>query len=415
MDLQFLIFVFPAGVVLCFRELRDEHIFVIIYSVFASYFAGVMVRLILALTPVVCVASAIALSTLIDTYVDPFQPPTEDENKSSAPASVGSTNGSSSPATSKKGKKAAAAATAATSTSPDLPAALSDLISATAALSKGGSARPRGIFSLDTRVLILFHTASLLFFFVVHCTWVTSNAYSSPSVVLSSPDGHGGMNIIDDFREAYYWLRQNTPTDAVVMSWWDYGYQIAGMADRPTLVDNNTWNNSLSSLVKKVSSLIHSLTAHIATVGKAMSSSEEVAYPILRKHDVEYVLVIFGGVLGYSGDDINKFLWMVRIAQGVWPNEIQEPNYFTPQGEYRVDDRASQTMRNSLMYKMSYYRFVLFWPADVLSIDHPPSRFNQLFGGGQAMDRVRQQEVPKEGPTLDYLGLFLYAIAFIVS
>ena len=98
------------------------------------------------------------------------------------------------------------------------------------------------------------------------------------------------------------------------------------------------------------------LTAHIATVGKAMSSSEEVAYPILRKHDVEYVLIIFGGLIGYSGDDINKFLWMVRIAQGVWPDEIQEPNYFTPAGEYRVDAQASQTMKNSLMYKMSYYR-----------------------------------------------------------
>ena len=110
---------------------------------------------------------------------------------------------------------------------------------------------------------------------------------------------------------------------------------------------------------------IHSLTAHIATVGKAMSSSEEIAYPILRKHDVDYVLVIFGGLIGYSGDDINKFLWMVRIAQGVWPNEIQEPNYFTPQGEYRIDDRASQTMRDSLMYKMSYYRFALFF----LSLD----------------------------------------------
>ena len=97
--------------------------------------------------------------------------------------------------------------------------------------------------------------------------------------------------------------------------------------------------------------------AHIATVGKAMSSTEEVAYPILRKHDVDYVLIIFGGLLGYSGDDINKFLWMVRIAQGVWPDEIQEPNYFTPQGEYRVDDRASETMKNSLMYKMSYYRY----------------------------------------------------------
>ena len=98
------------------------------------------------------------------------------------------------------------------------------------------------------------------------------------------------------------------------------------------------------------------LTAHIATVGKAMSSTEEVAYPILRKHDVEYVLIIFGGLIGYSGDDINKFLWMVRIAQGVWPDEIQEPNYFTATGEYRVDAQASQTMKDCLMYKMSYYR-----------------------------------------------------------
>ena len=34
-----------------------------------------------------------------------------------------------------------------------------------------------------------------------------------------------------------------------VMSWWDYGYQIAGMANRTTLVDNNTWNNSHIALV----------------------------------------------------------------------------------------------------------------------------------------------------------------------
>ena len=89
-----------------------------------------------------------------------------------------------------------------------------------------------------------------------------------------------------------------------------------------------------------------------------MSRPEEVAYPILRKHDVDYVLIIFGGLIGYSGDDINKFLWMVRIAQGVWPDEIQEPNYFTPRGEYKVDHEASPAMKNSLMYKMSYYRCV---------------------------------------------------------
>ena len=54
---------------------------------------------------------------------------------------------------------------------------------------------------------------------------------------------------MDDFREAYYWLRKNTPVDARIMSWWDYGYQIAGMANRTTLVDNNTWNNSHIALV----------------------------------------------------------------------------------------------------------------------------------------------------------------------
>ena len=174
--------------------------------------------------------------------------------------------------------------------------------------------------------------------------------------------------MIDDFREAYYWLHENTKRDAKVMSWWDYGYQIAGFADRPTLVDNNTWNNT-----------------HIATVGRAMATTEEKAYPILRKHDVDYILIIFGGLIGYSGDDLNKFLWMIRISQGIWPEEINESKFFTPNGEYRVDDQATPTMRESLMYKMSYYRF------------------NELFGGGPATDRVRGSRGPSKSPELSIL------------
>ena len=81
------------------------------------------------------------------------------------------------------------------------------------------------------------------------------------------------------------------------MSWWDYGYQITAMANRTVLVDNNTWNNT-----------------HISRVGQAMSSSEDHAYTIMRELDVDYVLVLFGGLTGYSSDDINKFLWMVRIG-----------------------------------------------------------------------------------------------------
>ena len=161
----------------------------------------------------------------------------------------------------------------------------------------------------------------------------------------------------------------NTPEDAKVMSWWDYGHQIGGTADRTTLDDNYTWNNT-----------------HIATVGKAMCSNEEVAYQILKQHDVDYVLVIFGGLLGYSGDDMNKFLWMVRISQGIWPDEVHEKDYFTPRGEYRVDDQASKTMQESLMYKMSYYRYP------------------ELFSGRDAFDRVRNQAIPvSQSPELNVL------------
>jgi len=318
---------------------------------------------------VVCVSAAVAFSSVLDTYLDAAEPPAPDAETVTestpvetitSPALATPTSAAPTSATPKKSKKAAVQAPP--------PSAIDDLVAAAVPTKKGDKPKFKGIFGLDTRFAIIFNAVGMLFFFVFHCTWVTSSAYSSPSVVLASTNADGSQHIIDDFREAYYWLRQNTPEDAVIMSWWDYGYQIAGMADRPTLVDNNTWNNT-----------------HIATVGKAMSSSEEVAYPILRKHDVDYVLVIFGGLIGYSGDDINKFLWMVRIAQGIWPDEIQEPNYFTMTGEYRVDDRASEAMKNSLMYKMSYYRFA------------------DLFGGQQAQDRVRHQVLPAVGPTLDYL------------
>lgn len=297
-DLEMLIFFFPAGVFWCFKELRDEQIFVIIYAVLSAYFAGVMVRLLLVITPVACVSAAIAFSKLLEAYIDPVIPESEEEASESQTQAISKS----------KAKKMAAAN------------ANKGGFSFTGIL---GGKSVSGIFGLDTRFAVVSVLSVFLFIFVLHCTYVTSTAYSSPSVVLASRNPDGSQNIIDDFREAYYWIRQNTAEDSVIMSWWDYGYQIAGMADRPTLVDNNTWNNT-----------------HIATVGKAMSSSEEVAYPILRKHDVDYVLVIFGGLLGYSGDDINKFLWMVRISQGEWPDEVQEINYFTQRGEYAVDDRA---------------------------------------------------------------------------
>lgn len=326
-DTSMLAWLFPVGLFYCFQELRDEHIFIIIYGIFSAYFAGVMVRLILTLVPVMCVSGAIALSKLFDAYMDITALFNCAEDAEEAPVS-------------EQQKKAARQA----QTSRKFP-----------------------LFQLLTKAVVLSSFVYYLVFFVLHCTWVTSNAYSSPSVVLPSRNADGSPALIDDYREAYYWLRMNTPEDAKVMAWWDYGYQIGGMADRTTLVDNNTWNNT-----------------HIATVGKAMASSEEVSYEILKQHDVDYVLVIFGGLLGYSSDDMNKFLWMVRIAEGIWSKEVRERDFFTEKGEYRVDHEATEAMKNSMMYKMSYYRFT------------------ELFNGRDGIDRVRGQNIPASSKiTLD--------------
>jgi dolichyl-diphosphooligosaccharide--protein glycosyltransferase len=298
-DLQLLILLFPAGVYFSFQQLKDEHVFLVIYSVFAAYFSGVMVRLMLTLTPIVSIASGIAASTLVDTFVKkaPKEDPTE--------------------------------------------------------------RKPRRILGipLDVRFSVLGLFVYLLSVFMYHSTWVTSNAYSSPSIVMSTWTHDGHQYIIDDFREAYNWLNMNTKQDAKILSWWDYGYQLAGMADRVTLVDNNTWNNT-----------------HIATVGLVLASPEPEAYEIMQKLHVDYVLVIFGGIIGYSGDDINKFLWMIRIAEGVYPDKVKESNFFARDGQYRVDDSASQTMRESVLYKTSYYRF------------------NEVHGG-MGQDRVRGSSI----------------------
>ena len=56
--------------------------------------------------------------------------------------------------------------------------------------------------------------------------------------------------------------------------------------------------------------------------------------------------------------DINKFLWMVRIGGSTKEGEhIKEHDYYTQQGEFRVDKEGSPILLNCLMYKMCYYRF----------------------------------------------------------
>ena len=45
---------------------------------------------------------------------------------------------------------------------------------------------------MNVKSVVLVALMMVLMLFAVHCTWVTSNAYSSPSIVLASY-GHDGL------------------------------------------------------------------------------------------------------------------------------------------------------------------------------------------------------------------------------
>ena len=87
-----------------------------------------------------------------------------------------------------------------------------------------------------------------------------------------------------DWLDAMQWLKENTPKDAVVASWWDYGYFITTLGERKTLADNATL---IDWQIKKIASMLFSTTDN---AWKILSSSylEDVsAYYITLPYNPE--------------------------------------------------------------------------------------------------------------------------------
>ncbi|CAG9464123.1 unnamed protein product [Pedinophyceae sp. YPF-701] len=349
----------PAGIISCFLPLTDASLFLVLYGVTSVYFSGVMVRLMLVLAPASCCIAAVAASDAFNAFGKSIKGATLDfvygpamptPDAAAAAPSSGPTPSKGAAGAKKDAKDAKRAKPKASNTS---------LVDSVKAMFSARAQLPADVSALGALFLV-----STFLFYIVHCVWVGADHYSAPSIVLQSRSA-SGVYIFDDFREAYSWMRHNTKEEDKFASWWDYGYQTTAMANRTVLVDNNTWNNT-----------------HIATVGRAMASREPKAWEILRHHDVKYVFVVFGALVGYPSDDINKFLWMVRIGGGEFP-EIKERDYLSASGSYSIGADVSDTMANSLMYKLSYYRF-----AEATQ--------------GRGYDRVRQTPIGVKDIELEY-------------
>ena len=135
--------------------------------------------------------------------------------------------------------------------------------------------------------------------------WVTGS--KAPPTILNGGSKYSVST--DDWKESLEWIKNNTPEDSVVASWWDYGYWITTMSDRGTLNDNATINGT-----------------RIAKVAKTLLSPPDEAWNTLQKMGADYVLIFVAGqtsgtfndaplyVLNGGGDESKK-QWFMRIAK----------------------------------------------------------------------------------------------------
>jgi len=159
-----------------------------------------------------------------------------------------------------------------------------------------------------------------------------AESLSQPQIMFKAKLYNGQEVMVDDYREAYWWLRDHTPQDARVMAWWDYGYQITGIGERTTIADGNTWNHE-----------------HIATLGLILSAPEHKAHSIAR-HLADYVLVWAGG----GGDDLAKSPHMARIGNSVY-RDICPGDPTCSQFGFYQGGVPTPMMEQALLYKLVSY------------------------------------------------------------
>ena len=113
-----------------------------------------------------------------------------------------------------------------------------------------------------------------------------------------------------DWIDTMEWIKNNTPEDSVVGSWWAYVYWIQTKAERSSLADNST--------------LIDHIIERIATV---FLSSPDKGWEILRDMESDYFVIFIAGqrlavdhedqplyLLSGGGDESKKY-WFMRIAE----------------------------------------------------------------------------------------------------
>ena len=345
--LHYSYYVAPLGFVVSaahYVKTRDASaLFLPLYAVTAYYFANRMVRLIIFLGPIASSLTGVGAGYLLDDLIDNARwaqrylvvrdgaEGSDDSEDDSNDAKATATNGKEKPApfspnlAKKAGKKAAKSKSGSQgSVADDFKAKMIEPLVKTYNSKNGRATR-----SLVCVVLLLWGCSHARPFW--DYSHMMARGMSQPSVMFKGTLQDGRTVMVKDYVEAYHWLRDNTPEDSRVMAWWDYGYQIAGMANRTSIADGNTWNHE-----------------HIANLARALTAPEEKAHRVIR-HLADYVLVWAGG----GADDLAKSPHLFRIGKSIG-HDTGTVDMYEIQSKFGVDQygRPTPMMANSLLYKL---------------------------------------------------------------
>ena len=206
-------------------------------------------------------------------------------------------------------------------------------------------------------IILLLFTSPLIF--PENSNWINNN--DVPPVILT---GGASGPPTDDWLDALEWIKLNTPENAIIASWWDYGYWITTISERTTLIDNSTLIDS-----------------RIKNVAKMLMGAPNDSWNMLKETNADYVLVFLSVskindnledelyVLGGGGDE-SKVYWFARIAE--FPPEkylesdgVVGTNYFYEQtmlGKMipftTVVYYNPNTQENSVIYKPGFVEIV---------------------------------------------------------
>ena len=158
--------------------------------------------------------------------------------------------------------------------------------------------------------------SSILIFMIIVLTIplifpVTGNVLAITHIPPTIMNGGSTFQIsTTDWLDTMEWIKNNTSEEAVIGSWWDYGYWIQTKADRASLADNSTVN---AQIIKKIAQMFSSSPDHGWQILRDLESDYFVIFVTGTRLAVDYeeepIFLLQGG-----GDESKKY-WFLKIAE----------------------------------------------------------------------------------------------------